>query len=228
MHKCRACMIEIAASLSCRASRASRTTFEDANDLITNPSLGLGVSELTAALRQQRPRRDITTLPLVESDSSLQDAASTPGASSSPGMMSPFAALAHSPHEHDGATLADDSAAFSGGIQRGHVQAQGNAQQECDGGTAHQESSPFGSKQGMPVGSVADHHTSNQQQQFHHQQQQQSQQQGQQQQGQQQDDYLAYDVHDASHDHEAELQSASSGDSRQSFRRKGRPKCSVM
>ena len=63
----------------------------------------MGISELTAALRQQRPRRDIHALPVVESNPSMHgsDAASSvAGASSSPSIISPFAALSHSPHEH--------------------------------------------------------------------------------------------------------------------------------
>lgn len=62
----------------------------------------MNISELTAALKQQRPRRDIHTLPVVESNPSLhgsEAASSIAGASSSPSIISPFAALSHSPHE---------------------------------------------------------------------------------------------------------------------------------
>lgn len=187
------------ASLQCRVSTAK---FQDADDLLTNPSLGLGVSELTAALRQQRPRRDISALPPVHSDHSLHDAASTPGASSSPGMMSPFAALAHSPHENEGVTLADVSTASDEFAQ------QDGAAPSDHGHQIHQHPSPFGSAHDMPVLHGVDT--------------------GQLQQQQQRIGESASGVHEGSNEREADLQSLSSSDSRQSFRRKGRPKCAVM
>ena len=191
---------------ACLQRRVSTEKFQDADDLLTNPSLGLGVSELTAALRQQRPRRDILALPPVHSDPSLHDAVSTPGASSSPGMMSPFAALAHSPHESDGATLADASAASDEEAQ------QGGAVPSNQGHQIHQQPSPFGSAHDMPF--LHDVDTEQQQQQ--------------QEQQQQNVGESACDVHEGSDEREVELQSDTSSDSRQNFRRKGRPKCAVM
>ena len=81
---------------------------EQPDNLLTNPSLGFGVSELTSALRQQQPRRDIATLCVVNSMASMQEAASNAG--SSPGMTSPFAALAHSPHDDADGSLAAETA----------------------------------------------------------------------------------------------------------------------
>jgi len=182
----------------------STAKFQDADDLLTNPSLGLGVSELTAALRQQRPRRDISALPPVHSDHSLHDAASTPRASSSPGMMSPFAALAHSPHETEGVTLADASTASDEYAQ------QDGAAPSDHGRQIDQQPGPFGSAHDMPVLHDVDTEQLQQQQQ------------------QQSIGESASDVHEGSSDHEADMQSASSSDSRQNFRRKGRPKCAVM
>lgn len=101
----------------CRTSTSS-SRFEEASELAPNPSLGMGVSELTAALRQHRPRRDITTLPVVQSSQSLidGDAVSDPSVtSSSPGIISPFAALSHSPHEYS------DNAALSESLQPAHM-----------------------------------------------------------------------------------------------------------
>ncbi len=191
---------------ACLQCRVSTEKFQDADDLLTNPSLGLGVSELTAALRQQRPRRDISALPPVHSDPSLHDAVSTPGASSSPGMMSPFAALAHSPHESDGVTLADAATASDEDAQ------QGGAVPSDHGHQLHRQPGPFGSAHDSPVL----HDVDNEQQQ-------------QQQQPQQQHvGESASDVHEGSIEHEADVQSASSSDSMQNFRRKGRPKCAVM
>lgn len=184
--------------------RVSTAKFQDADDLLTNPSLGLGVSELTAALRQQRPRRDISALPPVHSDHSLHDAVSTPGASSSPGMTSPFAALAHSPHESDGVTLADASVASDEDAQ------QGGAAPSDHGHQTHQQPSPFGSAHDMPLSHDVDTEKLQQQPQQQH------------------IGQSACDVHEGSNEHEADLQSASSSDSRPNFRRKGRPKCAMM
>ena len=189
------------ANAVCRASKAQ---YEDTDNLITNPSLGFGVSELTAALKQQRPRRDISTLPIVESDPSLHGASSTPVGSSSPGMMSPFAALANSPHEHDGTAPAHNCTPFSGDAQQHNAESQSHAQQDVDGHAALQQPSPFGSEQDMPISAQQ----SNDQQ--------------------LQDDVCRANVHDEHGDQEADLQSNNSSDSRQNFRRKGRPKCAVM
>ncbi len=121
--------------------------------------------------------------------------------------MSPFAALAHSPHESDGPTLADASASDEDAQQGGAVPSD-------HGHQIHQQPGPFGNAHDMPV--VNDVDTEQQQQQ-------QSQQQQQQHIGE-----SASEVHEDSNEHEADLQSASSSDSRQNFRRKGRPKCAVM
>lgn len=189
--------------------RLSDAKFQDTDDLMTNPSLGTGISELTAALRQQRPRRDITTLPPVQSDPSLHDAAST-GASSSPGMTSPFAALAHSPQDSYGTTLAGPSTASAENSPQTFAQPIPLAGPE-PGLMTHQQPSPFGSEQSMPSSTG---HTSEHQPGLQHQ--------------QQQADGLVPDAHEDHGEHESDVMSASSSDSRQSFRRKGRPRCAVM
>ena len=122
--------------------------------------------------------------------------------------MSPFAALAHSPHESDGATLADASAASVEDAQ------QGDAVPSDHGHQIHQQTGPFGSAHDMPV--------------LHDVDTEQLQQQQPQQPQQQHIGESASDVHEDSNEHAAYLQSASSSDSRQNFRRKGRPKCVVM
>lgn len=100
----------------------------------------MNISELTAALRQQRPRRDIHTLPLVESNPSLhgsEAASSFAGASSGPSVISPFAACSHSPHEDSHLTHSLESAHNSDAghdatnNSDGHVQESGSRQQ-CD------------------------------------------------------------------------------------------------
>lgn len=194
----------------CLWCRLSDAKFQDTDDLLTNPSLGTGISELTAALRQQRPRRDITTLPPVQSDPSLHDAAST-GASSSPGMTSPFAALAHSPQDSYGATLAGPSTASAEDAPQTFAQPIPLGGPE-PGIMNHQQPSPFGSEQSMPSSTGC---PSEQQHDLQHQQQQQA-------------DGMVPDACEAHGEDETDVMSASSSDSRQSFRRKGRPRCAVM
>ncbi len=121
--------------------------------------------------------------------------------------MSPFAALAHSPHESDGATLADASAASDEDAQ------QGGAAPLDHGHQTHQQPGPFGSAHDMPGLHDVDTEQVQQQQQPPQ---------------QQHIGQSASDVHEGRIEHEADVQSASSSDSRQNFRRKGRPKCAVM
>ena len=169
---------------------------------MTNPSLGFGVSELTAALRQQRPRRDIATLPVVNSVSSLQEAASAASAAgSSPGMTSPFAAMAHSPHENADGAVADETAFEA---EQGRLE--GAQQLAVDADTAGLQSSSFGSDQHADT---AQHQAGNMQP---------------------NSEAGTISVQDgaASSERDVDVQSASSSDSRQSHRKKGRPKCVLM
>lgn len=168
---------------------------------MTNPSLSFGVSELTAALKQQRPRRAISTLPAVNSVTSMQEAASNAG--SSPGMTSPFAAVAHSPHDN---ALADETAFEAEQSQQESRQQQHAQQPAAHAEAAGPQSSSFGSDQYAN----ADHHQVPGLQN--------SDQEGT---GSMQDGSV-------SSDQEADMQSASSGGSRQTYRRKGRPKCILM
>ena len=187
--------------------RLSKAQLDKNEDLLTNPSLGLGVSELTAALRQQRPRRPVATLPVVESDSSLHGGSSnTPRASDSPGLTSPFAALAHSPHHHGEAVLADGDAE---GTQQHAQHLQSDAQQAADGASVHQE--PVGLNQ-EPTALSNEQDVDDR--------------------GQGLTGKTASQPEDAgaqSSELGSDLQrNSSSTSSRQSFRRKGRPKCTVM
>ena len=185
----------------CNRVRGASTRFEDADNLITNPSLGFGVSELTSALRHQRPRREIAMLPAVSSVSSMQEAMS--GAGSSPGITSPFAALANSPHEDADGTLAGDTP-FEAEQKHQELQQREAAQRPTADAAVLQPSS-FGSDQ---YADASDHQTSELQHDG--------------------DDGLT-SVHDntTGNEQQADMQSASGG-SRQSYRRKGRPKCVVM
>lgn len=182
--------------------RGASTRFEDADNLVTNPSLGFGVSELTTAIRQQRPRRDIAMLPAVSSVSSMQEAMS--GAGSSPGITSPFAALAHSPHEDADGTLGGDTP-FEAEQKHQEELQQHEAAQQPSADAAALQSSSFGSDQHEDA-------TNHQMPEL------------------QQD---AADGRISVHDNsmgsgqEADMSSAGS-DSRQSYRRKGRPKCVMM
>lgn len=189
--------------LFCNRVRGASTRFEDADNLVTNPSLGFGVSELTSALRQQRPRRDIAMLPAVSSVSSMQEAMS--GAGSSPGITSPFAALAHSPHEDANGTLAGETP-FEAEQKHQELQQHDAAQQpSASADAAALQSSSFGSEQ---YADAANHQTSELQH---------------------EGDDGRISVRDSStgSGQEADMPSAGS-DSRQSYRRKGRPKCVVM
>ena len=105
----------------------------------------MGISELTAALRQQRPRRDISTLPPVESNPSLHGSEATSsfaGASSSPSVISPFAALSHSPHEDSDLTHSLESAHISDAGPDVNANANGGALQS--GSTQHSHSTAEG------------------------------------------------------------------------------------
>ena len=189
---------QVLSHVCCDRVRGATTRFEDADNLITNPSLGFGVSELTSALKQQRPRREVAMLPAVSSVSSMQEAMS--GAGSSPGITSPFAALAHSPHEDADGSLAGDTP-FEAEQQHQELQQLEVAQQPSADAAALQTSS-FGSDQ------YANHQTSELQH---------------------DDDTGLASVHDSHTDNEqqADMQNTHGG-SRQSYRRKGRPKCIVM
>ncbi len=121
-------------------------------------------------------------------------------------MTSPFAALAHSPHENEGVTLADAPTASD---EDAH---QDGAAPSDDDRQIHQQPGPFGSAHDMPGLHGVDTEQLQQQQP----------------QQQQHVGESASDVHEGSNEHEADLQSTSSSDSRQNFRRKGRPKCAVM
>ena len=188
--------------LFCNRVRGASTRFEDADNLVTNPSLGFGVSELTSALRQQRPRRDIAMLPAVSSVSSMQEAMS--GAGSSPGITSPFAALAHSPHEDADGTLAGDTP-FEAEQKHQEELQQHEAAQQPSADAAALQSSSFGSDQ---YADAANHQTSELQQDGD-------------------DGRISVRDNSTSSGQEADILGADSG-SRQSYRRKGRPKCVVM
>ena len=186
---------------SCDRIRGATTSFEDADNLMTNPSLGFGVSDLTSALRQQRPRREIATLPAVSSVTSMQEAMSAAG--SSPGITSPFAALARSPHDDANGSLAGDSP-FEAEQKHQELQQHEAAQQLSTDGAGLQPGS-FGSDQ---YAGASDHQTSELQH---------------------DGDNGMTGVHEnnTGSEQQADMQSAGGG-SRQSYRRKGRPKCVVM
>lgn len=132
----------------------------------------------------------------------MQEAASNAG--SSPGMTSPFAAMAQSPHENEDGTLAAETAFEA---EQGHLEeAQQPAPAAADANTAGLQSSSFGSDQYADA--------------------------TQQQAGNLQPNSEAgtSTVQDGStsSERETDIQSASSSDSRQNYRRKGRPKCILM
>lgn len=139
-------------------------------------------------------------LPAVSSGSSMQEAMS--GAGSSPGITSPFAALAHSPHEDADGTLAGDTP-FEAEQKHQELQ-QHEAAQQSSVDAAVLQSSSFGSDQ---YADAANHQASELQH----------------------DEDGRISVRDSStgSGQEADMPSAGS-DSRQSYRRKGRPKCVVM
>ena len=139
-------------------------------------------------------------LPAVSSVSSTQEAMS--GAGSSPGITSPFAALANSPHEDADATLAGETA-FEAEQMR-QEQQQHEQQPSADGAVL--QPSSFGSDQ---YADAANHQTSDLQP------------------NSEEGLTRSHDDNIGS-EQEADMQSASSGGSRQNHRRKGRPKCVVM
>ena len=185
--------------------RLNKAKLEKNEDLLTNPSLGLGISELTAALRQQRPRRAVATLPVVESDSSMHGGvASTPRASDSPGMTSPFAALAHSPPVHDEAVLADSVTPAAEEVQQPPYHLQNDTQPASAASWPHQQPAVQSSEHDGDDANVTCHP--------------------------QRLDTAPHadDVETQGRETESDLQSNSSSDSRQRFRRRGRSKCTVM
>lgn len=141
-------------------------------------------------------------LPAVSSVSSIQEAMS--GAGSSPGITSPFAALANSPHEDADGTLAGDTP-FEAEQRHQELQQSEAAQQPSADATVLQPSS-FGSDQ---YADASEHQTPE---------------------AQHDADNGLTSVHDnnTGSEQQADMPSASSGGSRQSYRRKGRPKCVVM
>lgn len=141
-------------------------------------------------------------LPAVSSVSSMQEAMS--GAGSSPGITSPFAALAHSPHDDADGTLAG-ATPFEAEQQHQELQQSEAAQQPSTDAAVLQPSS-FGSDQ---YADASNHQASELQH---------------------DGDNGLISVHDniSGSEPQADMQRTSSGGSRQSYRRKGRPKCVVM
>ena len=140
-------------------------------------------------------------LPAVSSVSSMQEVMS--GAGSSPRITSPFAALAHSPHEDADGTLAGDTPFEA--EQRHQELQQSEAAQRPSADAAVLQPSSFGSDQ---YADASNHQASELQH---------------------DGDAGRISVHDSSgSEQQADMHRASSGGSRQSYLRKGRPKCVVM
>ncbi|KAL3161159.1 hypothetical protein ABBQ38_009530 [Trebouxia sp. C0009 RCD-2024] len=180
--------------------------FEDAGNLMTNPSLGFGVSELTTALRQQRPRRAINMLPAVSSAASIQEAGS--GAGSSPGITSPFAAVANSPREDANGRPAGETA-FEAEQKHQELQQHETAQQPSADAAIGLQAGSDGIDQ---YSDAVDYQTAELQPDL----------------DKNDESNNVHDV-DSGSQQEANMQRTSSSDgSMQNHRRKGRPKCIVM
>lgn len=194
--------------LLCNRVRGASTIseFEDAGNLMTNPSLGFGVSELTTALRQQRPRRAINMLPAVSSAASIQEAGS--GAGSSPGITSPFAAVANSPREDANGRPAGETA-FEAEQKHQELQQHETAQQPSADAAIGLQAGSDGIDQ---YSDAVDYQTAELQPDL----------------DKNDESNNVHDV-DSGSQQEANMQRTSSSDgSMQNHRRKGRPKCIVM